>query len=251
MSYVKVGCLLAGAYGSYVGAMPPKPSRSVPSQKEDKVIEENGPYKIDTIRVPMAVIAVTTTQTALYLYLITYGPRLAAAANPPMDRHLLSAILQLQELKPWHLVAAGTSIFGAVLRKWSFIALDRFFTFHLSIRSGHRLIGTGPYTFLRHPSYSGGIMCGAGAYLLLLHQGLWDVSVAYLGQSKWFPFDLNNSPSFLGIPGGILITGILTGLMTRALVERVKNEEIMLSKHFGKEWDVYASKRWRFIPFIY
>jgi protein-S-isoprenylcysteine O-methyltransferase Ste14 len=86
---------------------------------------------------------------------------------------------------------------------------------------------------------------------VLLHQGLWDVIVAYLGQSQYFPFDLNQLPSLMSIPGGVLLTAMLSGLLTRALVERVRNEEVMLSRYFGAEWDMYASKRWRFLPFIY
>jgi len=37
-----------------------------------------------------------------------------------------------------------------------------------------------------------------------------------------------------------------------ALVFRVANEEQSLKEHFGvAEWNKYASKRWRFVPFIY
>ncbi|KAF9950652.1 hypothetical protein BGZ70_001271 [Mortierella alpina] len=32
---------------------------------------------------------------------------------------------------------------------------------------------------------------------------------------------------------------------------RIKNEEAMLKKHFGAEWDAYARGRWRLIPFVY
>lgn len=40
-------------------------------------------------------------------------------------------------------------------------------------------------------------------------------------------------------------------MMVYGIAYRVRNEEAMLKNHFGREWDVYASKRWRFIPFVY
>ncbi|KAG0301498.1 hypothetical protein BGZ98_008292 [Dissophora globulifera] len=55
----------------------------------------------------------------------------------------------------------------------------------------------------------------------------------------------------LGIPGGILLAFIHAGVTMRWIMIRVEKEEEMLKEYFEKEWDAYASKRWRFIPLVY
>ncbi|KAG0220821.1 hypothetical protein BGX31_010508 [Mortierella sp. GBA43] len=186
----------------------------------------------------------------LYLYLIAYGPRFSVAHG--MSRPLLKSIAQLGTLETWHIVAASASIMGTSLRYWSIFTLDRFFTYQLSISPEHKLIGYGPYTYLRHPSYTGFTICIGPSFLLFFRKGLWDVLVAYLAQSSFYPLKaLASGPSLFGISSGTWVAVGLWSLMTRLLVLRMKGEEVMLREHFGKEWDEYASKRWRLIPFLY
>jgi protein-S-isoprenylcysteine O-methyltransferase Ste14 len=76
--------------------------------------------------------------------------------------------------------------------------------------------------------------------------------VAYLAQSSFYPLKaLASGPSLLGISSGTWVAVGLWSLMTHIVLRRMKGEEVMLSEHFGKEWDEYASKRWRLIPFLY
>jgi protein-S-isoprenylcysteine O-methyltransferase Ste14 len=101
------------------------------------------------------------------------------------------------------------------------------------------------------------------AHCILLHEGLWEVMMAtgarycqlYLVPS--FPFlpaltrSLPLWQTITGPNGGITLAVLMTITMVGFLAKRVKNEEEMLKDHFQRDWDVYASKRWRFIPFIY
>ena len=52
---------------------------------------------------------------------------------------------------------------GVALRWYSVIYLGRFFTANVAILKDHQLVDTGPYRFVRHPSYTGvragGIRC--------------------------------------------------------------------------------------------
>jgi isoprenylcysteine carboxyl methyltransferase (ICMT) family protein YpbQ len=41
---------------------------------------------------------------------------------------------------------------------WAILTLGRFFRFVVVIQEGHRIIDRGPYRFLRHPSYTGGLV---------------------------------------------------------------------------------------------
>ncbi|CAG8586417.1 16595_t:CDS:2 [Dentiscutata erythropus] len=44
------------------------------------------------------------------------------------------------------------TFFGTILRLWCYKVLDMFFTFNVEIKKNHKLITTGPYRFLIHPS---------------------------------------------------------------------------------------------------
>ncbi len=72
---------------------------------------------------------------------------------------------------PWPKVflVLGSCLFlpGILLRWYSIIHLGRFFTVNVAIASDHRVVDTGPYRYLRHPSYTGSLLAIAGFSLLL------------------------------------------------------------------------------------
>jgi protein-S-isoprenylcysteine O-methyltransferase Ste14 len=52
---------------------------------------------------------------------------------------------------------AGTAVTaaGIALRQWSIASLGRFFTGHVQVQPGQTVIVSGPYRWVRHPSYTG------------------------------------------------------------------------------------------------
>ncbi|KFH62381.1 hypothetical protein MVEG_11590 [Podila verticillata NRRL 6337] len=124
-----------------------------------------------------------------------------------------------------------------------------------------------PHKLLLHTAYIGSEMKLQGSISLIYNRGLWTLSVAYV--SKWTcllaqaripvlslltalsPLAVPNyadvNPAFLGIGVGLCITTVCSTLMASMLMKRVKEEEKML-KQLGRDWDVYANKRWRSIP---
>ena len=56
---------------------------------------------------------------------------------------------------------------GLSLRWYSIVILGRFFTVNVAIAADHRLIDTGPYRYLRHPSYTGALLAFLGLGLCL------------------------------------------------------------------------------------
>jgi protein-S-isoprenylcysteine O-methyltransferase len=72
----------------------------------------------------------------------------------------------------------GAAIFlvGLAIRWYAIVYLGRFFTVNVAIAADHRLIDSGPYRFIRHPSYAGALMAFLGLGLTI---GNW-VSLALL-----------------------------------------------------------------------
>jgi protein-S-isoprenylcysteine O-methyltransferase len=63
----------------------------------------------------------------------------------------------------------GMALFaaGLAIRWQAIIHLGRFFTVNVSIAADHRLIDTGPYRIVRHPSYTGALMAFLGLGLCM------------------------------------------------------------------------------------
>ncbi len=63
---------------------------------------------------------------------------------------------------------------GLLLRVYAIITLKRYFSVDLAIQPGHQLIQHGPYRMVRHPSYTGAILCFIG---LALSLGYWATAI--------------------------------------------------------------------------
>ena len=59
----------------------------------------------------------------------------------------------------------GLFVLGLALRWYSIIYLGRFFTTNVAIAADHRIIDTGPYRYIRHPSYAGALLAILGLCL--------------------------------------------------------------------------------------
>jgi len=143
----------------------------------------------------------------------------------------------LSRLQPTNGFIAGTilAFTGAIIRIICFRELGRFFTFLVSIRKDHKLITTGLYRYVRHPSYTGSLIHVIGAPMCHLSAGSW---LMECGAFK--------SPV-------VVLLGLfwLSFAVTRCiyLVMRMKEEDEALRKEFGQQWDVWAAKvPYRVIP---
>ncbi|CAO3574577.1 unnamed protein product [Mortierella alpina] len=252
-------CLSVTCASCVIAWLPPASSKTT-SPKKDKIKDEGFLTRAGHLHLFCTLFsAATILQTVVYISLMIF------ARNFDMP-----AVHQLQDLKVWHGLVTLAALAGCALRKWSFVTLDRFFTYQLTIRSGHKLVQTGPYKYLRHPSYTGAILNSTSTFILLWYQGLWDVaSICILRMASFAAFHLrladiplvNTAIEVFLDP--FVATGSPLGIDPRfwmvaqfaisigMMVRRINNEEAMLKEHFGAEWDAYASKRWRLIPFLY
>ncbi len=85
-------------------------------------------------------------------------------------------------------IDAGIALFvaGLALRWYSIVYLGRFFTVDVAIASDHRVIDTGPYRYIRHPSYTGALMVFVGlGFCLCNWASLVVIFVPTLGVFLW------------------------------------------------------------------
>jgi protein-S-isoprenylcysteine O-methyltransferase Ste14 len=117
-----------------------------------------------------------------------------------------------------HGIALGLIVGGLALRVISIAVLGRFFTVNVALHEGHRVVRSGPYRWLRHPSYTGALVAFAGLGVLM---------------GSWL------SLAIILVP----ITGVF--------LHRVRVEEEALLSHLGDEYRAYARTTRRLIPFVY
>jgi len=127
---------------------------------------------------------------------------------------------------------------GGLIRLASYRALGNLFTFELSIRKDHKLITSGPYSMVRHLSYTGILMAVFGYCTCQLSRGSWLRECSGL--------------SLEGTVGKVLFTiwAAVCMLVLSGLVARTYRDDL-LRKEFS-DWDQWAKEvPWRLIPFIY
>lgn len=109
-------------------------------------------------------------------------------------------------------------VLGLALRWWAIVHLGRFFTVDVAIAADHRVVDSGPYRWLRHPSYTGAI-------------------VAFLG----YGLCMCNWVSLLAVAVPV----------TLAFVHRIAVEEAALHRALGEAYGQYAARTRRLLPFVY
>jgi len=106
---------------------------------------------------------------------------------------------------------------GIILRQWAIAVLGRFFSVLVSVQTGQTLVRSGPYRFIRHPSYTGTLLTMTGIGLALQS---WAALLAL-----W------------------VIFGIVYGY-------RIRVEEKALVAHIGDDYIAYMKTTKMLIPFV-
>jgi protein-S-isoprenylcysteine O-methyltransferase len=98
------------------------------------------------------------------------------------------------------------------------VYLGRFFTVNVAIAADHRLIDSGPYRFIRHPSYAGALMAFLGLGLTI---------------GNWVSLGLLLAPTLM------------------VFQRRMDVEESALIQAFGTRYQDYMRRTKRLLPGIY
>jgi len=107
---------------------------------------------------------------------------------------------------------------GTALRAWAVAKLGRWYSLTIQVRPGQPVIDTGPYRFLRHPSYAGGDLAFLGVGL---SAGNWLSPVLY----------------------------VVPWLVAHAY--RIRVEERALLEVIGEPYRAYCKRTWRLVPFVW
>ncbi|KAF8961634.1 hypothetical protein BDZ97DRAFT_1733622, partial [Flammula alnicola] len=76
-------------------------------------------------------------------------------------------------LSPVTLASAVLVGFGAALRYLCYREMGRHFTYSIILVENHKLVTTGPYSVVRHPSYTGATCVYIGVFLWHFAPGSW------------------------------------------------------------------------------
>jgi len=139
---------------------------------------------------------------------------------------------------PIFLVGFFLTLCGACVRWFSYRALGPLFTFEVSIHDQHKLITTGPYSIVRHPSYIGSVCVYTGILLCVFGSGSW------IYECGWW--DLVSVKIF-----AMFVTAISASFVS-LLLSRMGAEDKMMQKEFGPQWDAWAKNvPYKLVPGIF
>jgi protein-S-isoprenylcysteine O-methyltransferase Ste14 len=132
----------------------------------------------------------------------------------------LAAVIAARTTPPRIAVAAGLIVMwlGLAIRVWAIASLGRAFRTTVEVDPGQAVVSTGPYRWIRHPSYTG---------LLLIVAGFG------LGVGSW------------------LALAICTVLPLPAVLRRIHVEEAELADVLGDRYRAYQAQTKRLIPGVW
>jgi protein-S-isoprenylcysteine O-methyltransferase Ste14 len=120
----------------------------------------------------------------------------------------------------WPLFVVGLALMaaGIFVRHWAILTLGRFFTVDVRVQPGQTVVESGPYRWVRHPSYAGMIVFFVGLGLAL---------------SDWASL------------------ATLALVPTAGLIVRIRSEERALLDGLGEQYRHFAATRRRLCPGVW
>ncbi|KAJ6088529.1 Phospholipid methyltransferase [Penicillium sp. IBT 16267x] len=212
-------------------ATPPNPS---PPQKDPQIRDHLGILLGPGIRITMMRYAAVFCfmSHALITILPVYAPERMAQVCPNAENRNPAIFVWSTTTT----LALAMIYFGAAIRIMAYGGLGRLFTFHLA--PPDRLITSGVYRWIQHPSYSGLLLIIVATFMLFFR---WDGVFAC-----WIPGSTLATLAGWGI--STITTAVSFGVFLLAL--RMRDEEEMLKHKFGKEWEEWHATTRRIIPGI-
>ncbi|KAI0653099.1 ICMT-domain-containing protein [Cubamyces menziesii] len=234
---LKVPLLLAHTVCTWRGSTPPRPPP--PSEELNRF---SNPDSL-SVTMPLQVWLITVSKWAFCsASLAEIAVLIAQNASSPTSSKVLSFLLPNPgaslRLTPISALACALGIGGGLLRVWCHRTLGKYFTWQVSVQTEHKLVTSGPYAIVRHPSYTAWSVMNAGNFLLLLSKGSYVVESGLL-RSIW------GKAAVFGAIGYM-------SFVSYSLIRRVPIEDAVLEKEFGPQWQEWTKRTpYCLIPFVY
>lgn len=174
---------------------------------------------------------------------------LGSYALAPKSSYVLSAICPssntikgipspsaLSTLSPQLILGLSLMYVSGFVRLWCYKTLGTHFTFELTILRGHKLITSGPYSFVRHPGYTASVLMALGVLMMVFDSHGYVRQCGVIDTSaRW-----------------VLVSYLwMQGYTVMSLLPRGRVEDERLKKEFGMSWEGYRQEvPYRFIPGI-
>jgi protein-S-isoprenylcysteine O-methyltransferase Ste14 len=242
MSLLKIPFILVSAIGIHISLTCPSPTPSSKDQVVPSAIESfiewflNYRYCAEFMKITAW--AVSFVEVANILTIHISPSQIPEGIYGARAVHFLRA-LHPTPVTPAFLVSSIAVAIGGVLRLYCMGTLGKFWSFHLRIRKEHRLVTSGPYSVVRHPSYTGSLLQSIG------------VAVMYGSQESW-----TRQSGILQVPFiKVLATTsffVFIASVTWVSIGRPAVEDQMLQHALGEEWEDWARRvKYRLIPGVY
>ncbi|KAH9933026.1 uncharacterized protein B0H18DRAFT_928721 [Fomitopsis serialis] len=240
MSLTKIPFLFTGLLSGYTITTPPQPKVATPDLHRDVKPFER--WFSATVRIHSIVLKVLTCVTPVLETAVIIADHFP---NHPLSKLILSTLvrgpLSLTRritCSRAFLASSAVGSLAALVRFQCYQTMGRFFTFEMSIRDGQQVVEDGWYGVVRHPSYISAALSLVGLGLMHAVAGSWVRECGML--------QTRAGKSAAGIYAG------LTVYVTLSMAWRSREEDRILKRQFGEEWEAYArSVPWLWIPYVF
>ncbi|KAJ7740436.1 hypothetical protein DFH07DRAFT_839055 [Mycena maculata] len=237
MSVLRIPFLLAATVGIHITMTPPNPPPSQAEQLPPQGTERLAPRWLPLV-LKAGFWACGLAEIAVIAACASPSFAASTAILESLDRTGSSAYLKIT---PVFLMGWALNLGGTIIRLYCYRRLRTLFTFQLSIRENHKLITTGLYSIVRHPSYTGAVLAGVGVALCHLSPGSWLVECSGL-VTPGEPWVYKVVPTW----------GVGLSVASSALGARIRKEDRMLRERFGPEWEAWAERvPYRIFPGVF
>ncbi|KAG6919117.1 hypothetical protein DXG01_008924 [Tephrocybe rancida] len=171
--------------------------------------------------------------TSAVLWAVALAEIAAIALNqfpeiPPFPKSVLVPADANLQFSPAATAGMLLVVGGTLLRIQCYRTLQKFFTFEVSVHKDHKLVTSGPYSIVRHPSYLGMV-------------------IVYVGMVFWYAFSgsyLRESPIMATTVGQVVVGGLSLGFLgiLFGLLRRMGEEDVVMREVFGTTWEKWAQQ---------